>query len=86
MATWTPAISGAVIFVIVFTTFLAYLLNVFALRTLSSSTVSTYIYLQPLFATMLALYFAKDALTFEAVISAALIFVGVYLVGRKSKP
>jgi hypothetical protein len=35
---------------------------------------------------MLALYFAKDALTFEAVISAALIFVGVYLVGRKTKP
>lgn len=86
LATWTPAITAAVIFVIVFTTFLAYLFNVFALRTLSSSTVSTYIYLQPLFATMLALYLAKDALTIEAAISAALIFVGVYLVGRKSKP
>jgi drug/metabolite transporter (DMT)-like permease len=85
-STWTPPIISAAVFVVVCTTFLAYLFNLFALKTLSSSTVSTYIYLQPLFTTMLALYLAKDALTFEAAISAALIFVGVYLVGRRSKP
>jgi len=84
-STWTPSIILAAAFVVVCTTFLAYLFNVFALKTLSSSTVSTYIYLQPLFTTMLALYLAKDALTFEAAVSAGLIFVGVYLVGRKSK-
>jgi len=84
-STWTPTIVSAAAFVVVCTTFLAYLFNVFALKTLSSSTVSTYIYLQPLFTTMIALYLAKDALTFEASVSAALIFVGVYLVGRKSK-
>jgi len=83
--TWTPSIISAAAFVVVCTTFLAYLFNVFALKTLSSSTVSTYIYLQPLFTTFLALYLAKDALTFEAAVSASLIFVGVYLVGRKSK-
>jgi drug/metabolite transporter (DMT)-like permease len=82
--TWTPSVTAAASFVVICTTFLAYLFNVFALKTLSSSTVSTYIYLQPLLTTMLALYLAKDALTVEAMISAALIFVGVYLVGRKS--
>ncbi|MCZ4410288.1 DMT family transporter [Cryomorphaceae bacterium 1068] len=85
LTSWTPSIFGAVTYVVICTTFLAYLLNVFALRTLKSSTVSTYIYLQPLFATLLALYLAKDALTFETTISAAFIFIGVYLVGRKPK-
>lgn len=83
--TWTPQVITAAVFVVVCTTFMAYLFNVFALKTLSSSTVSTYIYLQPLFTTLLALYLAKDVLTFEAAFSAGLIFVGVYLVGRKSK-
>jgi len=83
--TWTPGIYMAAAFVVICTTFLAYLFNVFALKTLSSSTVSTYIYLQPLLTTMLALYLAKDALTFETVVSAGLIFVGVYLVSRKRK-
>lgn len=82
---WTLSIFGAAAFVVVCTTFLAYLFNIYSLKTLSSSTVSTYIYLQPLFTTMIALYLAKDALTFEAIVSAALIFVGVYLVGRKTK-
>lgn len=85
VSNWTPSIFGAVVYVVICTTFLAYLLNVFALRTLKSSTVSTYIYLQPLFATLLALYLAKDALTTEAVVSAGLIFLGVYLVGRKTR-
>lgn len=82
-ASWTPRIIAAVAFVVVCTTFIAYLFNVFALKTLSSSTVSTYIYLQPLFTTLLALFMARDVLSLRAVIAAALIFTGVYLAGRK---
>ena len=82
-ATFTPAIVVQVIFVVVVTTFLAYLFNIYALKTLTSSTVSIYIYLQPLFATIIALLLAKDTLTFRTIIAAALIFTGVYLVSFK---
>jgi drug/metabolite transporter (DMT)-like permease len=83
-SSWTPSIIAAVAFVVVFTTFVAYLFNVFALKTLSSATVSTYIYLQPLFTTFIALFLARDVLTFRAVAAAILIFTGVYLAGKKS--
>jgi len=79
---WTPSVILAVGFVVICTTFMAYLLNVFALKTLSSAEVSTYIYLQPLFTTFLALLLAKDVLTADAFIAGALIVSGVYLVGK----
>jgi len=80
---WTIEAYLSAFYVVVFTTFLAYLLNVFALKTLSSSTVSIYIYLQPLFTTGLALILGKDHLTVAVVIAASLIFLGVYMVVRQ---
>lgn len=73
-------IIGEIAFVVLGTTFLAYLLNIYALQIVSSTTVSIYIYLQPVFATMVAVLLGKDQLTLTAVLSAALIFMGVYLV------
>lgn len=67
-------------FVVVGTTFLAYLLNVYALKTVASTTVSFYIYLQPFFATLVAISLGEDQLTWIIGISAILIFSGVYLV------
>lgn len=67
-------------FVVLGTTYLAYLLNVFALKTVSSTTVSFYIYLQPLVAAVVAILLGVDHLTPVLLIAAALIFSGVYLV------
>ncbi len=75
-----PFIAWEIVFVVVCTTFLAYLLNIYALKTVSSTTVSFYIYLQPLVATLAALALGKDQLSFVLLISAALIFSGVYMV------
>jgi drug/metabolite transporter (DMT)-like permease len=83
--TFPPAIWLAVGYVLLCTTFLAYLFNAYALRTVEASVVSIYIYLQPLLATLIALLLAKDQLDGIKVISAVLIFAGVYLVG-KSRP
>jgi len=80
---FTPTIWAAVSFVVVFTTFLAYLLNVSALKQLSPAIVSYYIYLQPLLAAMIALYFEKDHLTLVKTGAALLIFAGVYLVSTQ---
>ena len=75
----------AMVFVVVATTFFAYLLNMYALKTLSSSVVSMYIYLQPFLATLIAIAWGKDTLSPIKVISAAFIITGVYLAGRKPK-
>lgn len=72
----------SLVFVVFATTFIAYLLNTYALRALSPPVVSAYIYLQPFVATSIALFFGKDMLTFQKLTAAALIFFGVYLVSR----
>ncbi|MFB6306969.1 MAG: DMT family transporter [Flavobacteriales bacterium] len=74
----------SILYVVVCTTFLAYLLNIFALNKLNSSVVSSYIYLQPVFATIVAIIAGKDSLNLLKVISAILIFTGVYLVSKKT--
>lgn len=75
----------AMAFVVVATTFLAYLLNTYALKALSSSVVSMYIYLQPFLATFIAIILGKDELTVIKVVSASLIITGVYLASMKKK-
>ncbi len=68
-------------FVILFTTFFAYLLNIYALRRVSPTVVSFYIYSQPLLAALIAISIGLDRLDWVKVVSAVLIFTGVYLVG-----
>ena len=75
----------AILFVIIGTTFLAYLLNTYALKALSASTVSAYIYLQPFLAITFALLLKKDELSMMKVMAGSLIIMGVYLVGKKTK-
>jgi drug/metabolite transporter (DMT)-like permease len=70
-------------FVVVFSTFLTYLLNLVSMRELKPTTVAVFIYLQPLFATIFAVSLGKDDLSLVKLISAVLIFVGVYLVTQK---
>jgi drug/metabolite transporter (DMT)-like permease len=69
-----------VIYVILFTTFFAYLLTMYGLRYLSPSVVSFYIYLQPVFATLITLIMTQEPVTLIQVIACMLIFSGVYLV------
>jgi drug/metabolite transporter (DMT)-like permease len=74
----------ALSFVVVATTFLAYLLNTYALKALSPSVVSTYIYLQPFLATLFAVSLGKDHLSPIKILSAVCIITGVYLVSKKT--
>ncbi len=73
---------GSIAYVLLGTTFLAYLLNALALKVVNPSVVSIYIYLQPLLATGFALLMDKDTLDPVKVASGAAIFAGVYLVSR----
>ena len=71
---------SSLIYVVVGTTFFAYLLNAWALNYVNASVVGYYIYLQPLFSTLVAMIFRGDVLSFTQVINAVLIFTGVFLV------
>jgi drug/metabolite transporter (DMT)-like permease len=70
-------------FVVVFSTFLTYLLNLLSMRELKPTTVAVFVYLQPVFATVFAISLGKDELTLVKIVSAILIFTGVYLVTQK---
>lgn len=82
---WSGNVWFGVSFVVVATTFLAYLLNTYALKDLSPSVVSMYIYTQPFLATLFAVFLGKDTLTPTKILSAVFIIIGVYLVSMKTK-
>ncbi len=70
-------------FVVLGTTFSTYLLNTYALKHLSASTISAFIYLQPLIAISYAIISGADKLSPIKVVAAILVFVGVYMVSVK---
>ncbi len=74
----------AIAFVVILATFLGYLLNIYGLTHLQASAAGTYIYSQPIFATLVAVLFLNEAITPVKIISALMIFAGVFLV-QKSK-
>lgn len=67
-------------FVVFFATYLGYLLLTFGLRRVSPTIVSTYTYLQPVIAAWIATAIGQDRIDGTMVISALLIFAGVYIV------
>ncbi|MBA3680251.1 MAG: DMT family transporter [Bacteroidetes bacterium] len=74
----------ATCFVVIATTFFAYLLNIYGLQSLSANTVSMYIYLQPFLATIFAIIMGEDILTPIKIFSGILIICGLYLVNKKT--
>ena len=77
---------GAIAFVIVGTTFLTYLFNVFALTQLKASTVGVFMYLQPLIGIIFAIAAGKDNLTLIKLLAIVLVLIGVYLVSKQVRP
>jgi len=76
----------SIVYVVLFTTVLAYFLNNFSLKTITPTMNSAYIYVQPLLATLISLWASKDRLTYVEVLAAFFIFTGVYFVNfRKGK-
>jgi drug/metabolite transporter (DMT)-like permease len=72
-------------FVVIGTTVLTYLLNIYALKHLKASTIGAFIYLQPLLAIIFAIALGADSLSSIKIIAALSVFLGVYLVTKKEK-
>ncbi|RPD97527.1 EamA/RhaT family transporter [Aureibaculum marinum] len=73
-------------FIVVFTTFFTYLFNLFALTKLKPTTLSIFVYLQPVIATVYALITESDSLSIVKILATILIFIGVYMVTNVNRP
>lgn len=72
-------------FVILFTTCITYLFNIYGLSKLKPTTVGVFIYLQPVIATIFALSMGSDSLNLVKMGASVIIFLGVYLVTKQPK-
>lgn len=72
-------------FVILGTTFCTYLFNIFALTQLKASTLSAFVYVQPLVGIGYAIVTGQDTLTMVKIIAACFVLVGVYLASKKPR-
>lgn len=94
----TTPIIAAIVFVVVLVTFVAYLLNTWALGKVDPTVVGTYIYMQPVMAALFTWLFVRigperlgipgdhvAVLGLPQLLCAAAIFTGVYLVGRADR-
>ena len=70
-------------FVLLFTTCITYLFNLYGLSKLKPTTVSVFIYLQPVIASIYALIVGSDSLNLVKICATLLIFLGVYLVTKQ---
>ncbi|CAA0149621.1 DMT family transporter [Tenacibaculum maritimum] len=82
-STMPMSIYAKVGFVVLFTTCVTYLFNLFALSKLKPTTVSVFIYLQPVIASIYALLVGSDSLNAIKISATLLIFLGVYLVTKQ---
>ncbi|OAV72632.1 putative DMT superfamily transporter inner membrane protein [Bacteroidales bacterium Barb6] len=71
---------AALSYVILGATFLPYLLIPMAMRRILPTTVSMYNYVQPIVASFIAVWAGQDRFSIAKLLSAALVFVGVWLV------
>ena len=79
-STFTSNTWMGVAFVVIGSTFIAYLFNIIALKDVSPEVVSIYIYVQPIIATAFSLSLNHESLTIIQVVASMLIFSGVYMV------
>ena len=75
---------AAIFYVIIGTTFLAYLFITYGLRRLSPPVVAYYTYLQPAIVAGIGISLFNETLTLVKVLAALLIFGGIYLVNKRA--
>jgi drug/metabolite transporter (DMT)-like permease len=71
------------IFVVLGTTFLTYLLNSFALKNIKPTTIGAFVYLQPIIAILYSSITGNDKLDSIKILACILIFSGIYLITKK---
>lgn len=78
-----PVIWLCVAYTAVIGTLIPYFLNAWALARVNPSTVAIFVYLQPIVGFLLAVIFLGESVSASFIVSAALVFAGLFLVIRK---
>lgn len=77
---------GIYLFIIVFCgTFLAYLFNIYGIRTLGASVAGSYIYIQPFLASLIAMLMLNERLSVFEMFAGCMIVAGVIVINSKKK-
>lgn len=84
-STFLPSTWFAIIYIVLGTTFLAYFFITFSLKRLSASVVAYYTYLQPVLVALIGIILFTEKVSWIKVISAVLVFAGIYFVTRNEK-
>jgi len=77
------SIVASIVFVILGTTYMTYLFNGFALTKLKASSVSAFVYVQPLIGILVAIISGQDHLSLTKAAAATLVLLGVYFETKK---
>lgn len=72
-------------YLIVCATFMSYFLIPYGQKRIRPTLVSMYSYIQPIIATVISIILAMDILTWQKVLSALMVFAGVFVVSRSRK-
>jgi drug/metabolite transporter (DMT)-like permease len=78
----TPAAWAGVFYMAAFSSITGYLIYYYVLARMSASRIATFQYLQPVFATIMAMAILGEDLTGSAVAAGGIIFTGVYVTER----
>ncbi|KAF0199267.1 MAG: putative permease DMT superfamily [Bacteroidetes bacterium] len=79
---FTPYAWFAISYVVIGTTFISYLLTTWSLKIVSVGIAGYYIYMQPVIAATIGIILFNESLTLPKILSAILVFTGVFLVNR----
>lgn len=79
---WTGVTEMA--FIVLFATVMGYFAIPFAMRYLPATTVSIYTNLQPVVASLVAIYIGQDVLTWDKPVAGILVLLSAYIITRKN--
>ncbi len=75
----------ALLYIVIGTTFLAYFFITFSLKRLPSTVIAYYTYLQPVLVAGIGIMMFAEKISWVKIVSALLVFAGIYFVTRRSK-
>ena len=76
----------AILYIIIGTTFMAYFFITYSLKRLSSAVVAYYSYIQPVIVAIIGILVFAERISWIKIVSALLVFAGIYFVTKKKKP
>lgn len=72
-------------FIVIAGTLLAYVFNLYGIKILGATVAGSYIYSQPIFAALIAMFVLGEKFTIYSIIAGLMIFYGVYLANKKQR-